>query len=327
MKSLAVLITYFNEGPLLTEGLNSILHQKEAPDEIWVYDDSSDYSAINYVPEGARVQIVRGSRDAGPSKGRNTLLKASRSDYVHFHDADDLFLPHWAERVREAIAVSGADVILTEVTASRNGKVLRERFVELERYEDSDFISLAFSGGVMPCTSTMRRESIMAIGGYRDYLTKSEDYDFHVRLAVSGARMARILDPQIIFRVRDNGLTHRDRKDHIGWTHRLEIVRGLSKELPSKYHPQLGHEAMLNGARLFRLGARHEARQAFRLARQLGYPVPESGPWWYMRLAKSVGPMSAEWALGIRHRVARNLKRLGLLSDARGRSQGQHHVA
>jgi glycosyltransferase involved in cell wall biosynthesis len=324
--TLAVLITYFNERELLTECLESLLPQREAPEEVWVYDDSSDFSAAAYVPAGARVQIVRGSGDVGPSPGRNTLLKRSHSDYVHFHDADDLFLPHWAERVREAIAGSGADVILTEATASRNGQVLHERFVELERDKDKDFTSLVFSSGIMPCVSTIRRESVLAIGGYRPHLKGSEDFDFHVRLAVSGASLVRILEPQVIFRIRDDAFTHRERKDHLGWVQRLDVVRTLSKELPARYHSHLGYEAMLNGSRLFRLGAHREARQAFRLARELGCTAFDSGPRWYQGLARAIGPWSAEWVLDIRHRLAQGLKQLGLLSSARDESRGRSNV-
>lgn len=300
MKSLAVLITYFNEGGLLTECLASLLHQKEAPEEVWVYDDSPDFSASAYVPAGTPVHVVRGSGDKGPSRGRNELLKQSRSDYVHFHDADDLFLPRWAERVRRAISDSGADVILTDVTACRNGQVVHERFIELDREENKDFVSLAFRGSVMPCGSIFRREAVLAVGGYREHLTKSEDYDFHVRLAVSGARLHRLCEPLVIFRLRADSLTHRDRTEHIGWTHRLEILRSLSKELPARYHSLLGDEAMRNGSRLFRLGARGPAHASFQLAQQLGST----------RSAFGLG--LAEWALYLRHGLAQALERLGV---------------
>jgi glycosyltransferase involved in cell wall biosynthesis len=325
MKSLAVLITYFNEGPLLTECLDSLLSQAQTPEEVLVYDDSADFSASRYVPAGSLVQIVRGSGDKGPSRGRNTLLGQSRGDYVHFHDADDLFLPRWSECVRRAMAESGADVILTEVSARRDKQVLRERFVELDRPENGDFVSLAFRGSVMPCGSIFRREAILAVGGYREDLTKSEDYDFHVRMAVSGARMHRVCEPLVIFRVRAEGLTHRDRTEHVGWTHRTEILRSLSRELDARYSPLLGDEAMRNGSRLFRLGARRQAREAFQLARQLGGTTDISGPRWYRRLAGMAGPQFAEWALYVRHGLAEGLRRLGLIPDGSQGRTGQPH--
>jgi hypothetical protein len=138
--------------------------------------------------------------------------------------------------------------------------------------------------------------------------------------------MHRILEPQVIFRVRDDGLTHRDRTEYVGWTHRLEIVRALSKELPDRYHAQLGREALLNGSRLFRLGARRQARQAFELARELGCTAHEAGPWWYERLAGTAGPESAEWALYVRHALVQGLRRLKLLSASQGPA-GQNHAA
>src|SRR5437867_4136279 len=94
-RTLGVLITYYGERDLLRECVESLLVSGEAPDEILVYDDASEWPARDYIPKGASVKVIRGAVNRGPAHGRNVLLRTSRSDYVHFHDADDLFHHDW----------------------------------------------------------------------------------------------------------------------------------------------------------------------------------------------------------------------------------------
>src|SRR5438067_376518 len=101
--SLAVLITYHNEQNLLTECLQSIANQTVKPSEILVYDDASTERASEFIPTGLPVKITRVEVTTGPSVGRNELLSCSQSDYIHFHDADDLFQPEWCQLVKEKL--------------------------------------------------------------------------------------------------------------------------------------------------------------------------------------------------------------------------------
>src|SRR5262245_29459086 len=101
--TIAVLITYHGEKGLLHECLKSLTNQGAAPDEILVYDDASGAPAQNFLPDGLAVTVLRGDENRGPAYGRNRLLGACKSAYVHFHDADDLFNPQWSVRVRRVL--------------------------------------------------------------------------------------------------------------------------------------------------------------------------------------------------------------------------------
>ena len=131
--TLGVLVTYHNEGRLLGECLDSLLHQKERPDEVLIYDDASEAPAEDYLPKDFSGRIIRGDVNRGPSYGRNRLLRESQSDYIHFHDADDLFYPDWCGRIRQAIEESEPDVVFTEISSFREGEKVCERVLGLER--------------------------------------------------------------------------------------------------------------------------------------------------------------------------------------------------
>ncbi len=290
-RTIGVLITYHNEGELLRECLNSLRAQQDGPDEVLIYDDASDFPAHQYVPKEISCRMIRGEANRGPACGRNELLRASRTDYIHFHDADDLFHPDWCRRVRQVIEQSNADVILTEICSMKDGRAVCQQVLGLERLTaDSDLVRFCIDAAVLATAGTYRRSSVVAIGGYREQLWQSEDFDFHIRLAASGVSWRVITEPLII-RLRSSG---RSRNQVEVWSSAIEAIGFLSKELPSNYHPDLAERAADCGSVLFRLGARTEARKAFHLAYELCPPTFKGQRRLYRAVAKSFGPLVAE---------------------------------
>lgn len=296
--SLGILITYFNERGLLRECLSSIASQRERPDAILIYDDASEFPAEDYVPKGLEVRVIHGESNRGPSHGRNRLLKTSQSDYVHFHDADDLFHPDWCLQVLQKIQETNADAIFTEISSFQNDKLVTDKVLGLKRLaREDDLIRFCIQGAILTSAGTYRRTAILAIGGYRESLWQSEDFDFHVRLAASGVRFAVIEDP-LVQRMRVSGRS----QDQIEvWSSALEAIEGLSKEIPKKYHQDLAEKAAQAGSILFRLGDRINARQAFTLARRLGPPSFRHRQFLYRIAAKTLGQEAAERLSSLYH--------------------------
>jgi glycosyltransferase involved in cell wall biosynthesis len=283
--TLGVLITYFNEQELLRECLNPLLAQSQKPDEILVYDDASDFPAEDYVPKGCPVQIIRGDINQGPSHGRNVLLHASQSDYIHFHDADDLFHPDWCWRIHEAIDTR-ADAVFTEIASYSGEQLLCERVLGLDRLlAGEDLVRFCLRGAMLTSAGTYRRSVVQSIGGYREALWQSEDFDFHVRLAALGGRYTVIADP-LIMRARSSG---RSQNRLEVWCSAVQALDMLSSELPGQYHSDLAETATRVGSVLFKLGARAEARKAFRLADKLGPPALCGQRRLYRTLARTFG--------------------------------------
>jgi hypothetical protein len=89
-------------------------------------------------------------------------------------------------------------------------------------------------------------------------------------LATSGPRYAIIEDPLVTIRVRPDSLSNYDPVRQ--WSSYLQAVEALSTELPSMYRYNLSDSAARAGSTLFKLGARAEAKVAFKLAARLGPP-------------------------------------------------------
>lgn len=299
--SLAVLITYYDEELLIKECLDSLLDQPNHPDEILIFDDNSLLPARNYIPSSYPVKILRGKTNQGPGFGRNVLLHNSQSDYIHFQDADDLFHPDWCKEVRRAVTNTNADIILTDITSIQEDKVISKTVMDIERLTTiGDLVKFGLMGSILVPSTTFRRSIALRIGGYRtrEILPQSEDFDFHIRLAATGASYTAISTPLIFQRLRSGS---HSQNQTLCWTSALESVRLLAQELPVTYHSDLAEASSRIGSTLFSLQAYADAKRAFQLAQQLGTPYFQHRHSLYRTIANVLGQEFTEW-LGFAYR-------------------------
>jgi glycosyltransferase involved in cell wall biosynthesis len=277
----------------LTECLQSLQAQPNPPEEIWIYDDASEYPAENYLPAGRKARILRGDQNRGPARGRNQLWQATSCEYVHFHDADDWFDPQWTAKVRGVLDAFGPDVVFTEVASHRDGKLFCGRVLGLDALKDGgDLTKFCLHSPMLVPSGTYRRAVVEGVGGYRESLWQSEDYDFHVRLASRQPDCRLIFEPLVHIRLRPES---RSRNLIEVWACRLEALTLLTAELPPLYRRELAEEAGRVGSQLFKLGDRDSARRAFAMARRLGPPAFQFQQPLYRLVARGLGPQTAEW--------------------------------
>jgi hypothetical protein len=291
---LAVLITYYNEGALLRECLESVLSQPEPPDEVLVYDDASTNRPDAHIPQGSRVRIVRATENHGPGYGRNVLLRETECEYVHFHDADDLFDPEWCHEVRAAIAREAPDIVLTEIRSVRDGSTVSERVLGIDELRDGgDLVRFGLRGSLLVPSTTFRRDLALSVGGFRprEVLAQSEDFDFHIRLAAAAKSFVVITRPLIIQRLR-SGSHSADMESC--WTSAVKAIELLSGSLPTEYRTDAADAAARVGSELYAIRSRRHAREAFSLARELGPPRYRHRPRLYRWVATMLGPFVAE---------------------------------
>ena len=300
---LAVLITYYNEGALLRECLDSVLSQQEAPDEVIVYDDASTNPPDAHIPGGSGVRVVRAPSNEGPGYGRNVLLRETECEYVHFHDADDLFHPDWCRDVRAAIARSQPDIVLTEITSTRDDATVSDGVLGVGALgPDGDLVRFGLRGSLLVPSTTFRRSLALGIGGFRtrEILAQSEDFDFHIRLAAAARSFTVISRPLIIQRLR-SGSHSADLESC--WTSAVRAIELLADGLPSKYRTDAADAAARVGSELYAIRSRSHARGAFRLARRLGPARFLHRPRGYRVIARLFGPGAAEWIAATYRRI------------------------
>lgn len=292
MKTVSVLITYHNEKELLTQCIDSVLSQKNPPEEIVVFDDASTFPATDYIPAHPRVRVLRSEKNLGPSRGRNALLKDAKGDYIHFHDADDRFTSQWVERIREAME-KDRDAIYSEVNSYwPEGKIAGNQVVGLYPFSESnDLIRFCIRHYMLVPAGTFKRSLVQKIQGYRESLWQSEDFDFNVRIALEKPRFEILTESLVEIRLRKESRSQ-DRAETN--TFALQALLLLEKDVPQEFKRDLAEKASEIGAVLFRLGEKEKAREAFEVAKHWGPAAYERENRVYRWIAGILGQEQAE---------------------------------
>jgi glycosyltransferase involved in cell wall biosynthesis len=301
---LSVLITYHNEGAWLNECLLSIVPQLGDQDEVIVYDDASERAASGFTIPDARVRIIRGKQNIGPARARNELFAAGTGELVHFHDADDCFHPDWRATVLASFS-DEVDVVFTDVQSFDAAGGAWHHVMDIGRLERSgDLLDFSLRGGVLVPAGTYRRAAIDRIGGYRAEMWQSEDYDFHIRLALSKPRFRVIAKDLVLIRRHDNQRSLLTREV---WASAIDALEYLEPKFPQRVHEGVAHAATRAGSALFAVGARGDAARAFRLAERFGGPRYERAL--MQNLTRVVGAMPAERLASLYRRIIPNALR------------------
>lgn len=124
---ISVLVPVYNVKPYLRHCIDSVLAQTFLDFEVVLVDDgSTDGSGKicdNYASEDGRVRVIH-QKNEGLAAARNTALGSARGTLVTYVDGDDWILPHYLERLLEALHGTGADMsVCSMYFASRDDEV------------------------------------------------------------------------------------------------------------------------------------------------------------------------------------------------------------
>jgi hypothetical protein len=155
---------------------------------IVVDDASSDDTAAVARSLGAQV-IVR-EVNGGAAAARNDGIRAARHEWVALLDADDEWLPDhlatvWPHRGEHVLVAAAALVAGDDDAATRiHGVTRRARALP-------DPSALVFPENFVPASGALvRREAMLAAGGYRTERRFAEDFDAWLRLLGQGTGVA-----------------------------------------------------------------------------------------------------------------------------------------
>lgn len=303
-KSLGIGITYYNDGRLLTRAIEGLFNGSNTPDEVVVYDDASEQRASDFIPPSFPVRIIRAEINQGPGYGRNFMLHESKSDFLHFHDADDEIHPNWCERVRSAIHEKDPDMIITGMQFKSEAKEFIGGFLNaLPSYpETSDLTLMAVRWGLATQEVTFRRILGITAGGIRlrEDLPICQDSEFHARLAQYCSKYHFIHEPIAIRNVRSQSLSMYDgnmRIEHV--LDHFKMATLLVEALPKKYHQDLAEAVIGLASGAAKRGEFTVAKQGFELAHLLGTPTYRDMRPGYRVMAKLLGPLQSEYLMAI----------------------------
>jgi glycosyltransferase involved in cell wall biosynthesis len=291
VSSLGVLITYFNEGEWLRRAVLALQAMQPPIEEIWINDDCGAVPAASLVGDLLPAErIVRAEKNEGPARGRNRLLKLVRTDYVHFHDADDERLENFSAALRPAM-IAKPDFILSEVQSYQNGRLLCERVMDLAN-PNTDLAALTLCGALLTAAVTWRLDYLRGIGGYSGEFDQSEDYELGVRSFISKP-ITQTVDAVLARTHMHEGNRSLSGRAQV-WRDGLRAIDHHFAGVDSAYRDRLAERAAYFASELYRSGDHQGAANGFAIAARCGRPRFTARSRSYAFFARTLGPMYAE---------------------------------
>jgi glycosyltransferase involved in cell wall biosynthesis len=197
--SVAAVITFYRDDAWFPEALASVLAQTRMPDEIVVVDDASPPGEATTLEHlDPRVRVVRQAVNQGPGAARQAGSDATTAEWIAYLDADDVWLPEKLQRQLEyARANPGCDAVHCAVIEfRRNGA---------ERVFDRKPVRIDLAEGlrvshVLPSALMIRRDALLAVGGWPLERRIVDDWDLTVRQLAAGQTVGFVTEPLLRLR-------------------------------------------------------------------------------------------------------------------------------
>jgi glycosyltransferase involved in cell wall biosynthesis len=190
--------------------------------ELVVVDDGS----ADGTPELAasvgddRVRVLR-QENRGPAAARNAGIAAAAAPVVCTLDSDDLWLPGYLEAMGEALVRDpGACLAYTDawVLDDATGRIGRASEMSLQEPPDPPpgeprrLLEELLRRNFVYNSVAVRREAVLAVGGYDERLWIGEDWELWLRLAANGHRFVRAPGVLAVHRERAGSLASDGRR-------------------------------------------------------------------------------------------------------------------
>jgi len=259
MPTVTVVIPTYNCAEFLGEAIDSLLAQTFRDFEIVVVDDGSTDNTGEVAARYGHLPFFRYIRqtNGGPSKGRNTGIQASTSEFVAFLDGDDLLASDALEKLVTAADESGAAWCICDVVRfSENRREVQTSPIPADR----DYLSAILEENFVERGMFFRRSVFERVGPWRADLRTREDWELFIRLIERREPFVYVEAPLYLYRRREGSLTK---------SASLPVMRD-TREVLRRHHLRLAQAGNRAAAAIF-------AMHAWGLARRFVYEHREWG--------------------------------------------------
>jgi GT2 family glycosyltransferase len=199
----SVVIAAYQAAEVVCDAVASALAQTEPAHEVIVSDDgSTDDLERALEPYRESIVVLRSNVNGGEAAAKNRGARAATGDFVAILDADDIYLPNRLERLgRLARARPDLDILTTDALLTVGARVVRRCYQGHWTFEVGDqrrgILERNFVFGLV----AVRRERMLAAGGFDESIRYTTDWDLWARLILDGARAGCVDEPLAHYRV------------------------------------------------------------------------------------------------------------------------------
>ncbi len=192
----SVVVTYHNEGDLLSRALQSVAQQDyDGRVEVVVVDDASEVRPV--IPTRFRfpIRLLRSERNVFSPAARNIGINTTHGEYICFLDADDVFLPEkLGVQLQFMVMNPSVGVVGSQYYVHQRGRIWLKTADVLEMcYPElvsqpcilptSFRHDICIHYGFNSCATMFRRTALESINGFNEACRFYEEWDVLVRLS------------------------------------------------------------------------------------------------------------------------------------------------
>ncbi len=199
-KTISAIIPCYNAEKFLAEAITSLLNQTYPPLEIIVIDDGSTDRSFQVAKSfGGSVKVYR-QPNQGESIARNQGIARAQGEFLYFLDADDVVEKTSFEKMINAIK-GPESVVLMGLALFRDdpNNPFETHYPQFESFLP-DIFQTNFGP---PICWLFPAKLVKKIGGFREDLRLSEDWEFCARIALAGGQLVPINHIGALHRVHD----------------------------------------------------------------------------------------------------------------------------
>ncbi len=256
--AVTVLMTVYNGSRYLRSSLEAVLEQTFRDFEFLIIDDCSSDDSVAVVRSypDPRIRLICNEKNLGQTASLNKGLRFAHAPWVARMDADDLAFPTWlarqyefAQRHPEHAAVSAQAVVIDQ--DNRIKKTL-----EAGVSPEAVMVKALTASPVNHVGSLMRKDTVLAAGGYDERYKIAADYDLWCRLLAQGEKLISTPDTLVAIRFHLSSISIRESKS-VMYFELVEVIRRNFERLSG--HPIDAVEANLVASLFYDLAALSDA--------------------------------------------------------------------
>jgi GT2 family glycosyltransferase len=203
----SIVIPTYQAAGTVAESIESALAQEQPACEVIVVDDgSTDRLEDALRPFRAKIELIS-KENGGGASALNAGAVAASGDFIAILDADDAYHPR---RIAALSALGRARPDLDLITTDARFIVAEEaigRFAANTPFAAQGQRTKIFESCFVGGWPAVRRERLLALGGFDESLRTGYDWDCWIRLLLSGARAGMVEQPYYEYRLNPSSLT------------------------------------------------------------------------------------------------------------------------
>ncbi|MEW6620095.1 MAG: glycosyltransferase, partial [bacterium] len=266
MATISIIIPTYNAENFLPQAINSVVEQTYQDIEIIVVDDGSTDNTKRIIePFMDKIYYIY-KDNGGSASARNVGIKSAKGEYIAFLDADDIWLPQKLElQINLFRQCQEIDWIHTNLMLiDESGNIIGVRRVS-DTLSGNIFKTLFMENWVLTSSVMVKKDCFKMIGMFDEALSRTEDYDFWLRLA-HHYKCGYLEQPLVKYRIHP---TQKIKKiDRLFFDEKAIIEKTIQNfpEIAGKSKLRYGKLYFTWGRRYFEIGELQNAKKKFKIA-------------------------------------------------------------